>query len=98
MWGETNFANAFGQLRRDNRANAAEILTRITGGRHLSFFSQGAMERAIADIGGELHGQYVLTFTPRPAGTSHYRRIAVTLRSRPELLVRGRDGYWATAD
>ena len=83
MWGETNFANAFGQLKRENRANAAEILTRITGGRHLSFFSQGAIERAIGDIGAELHGQYVLTFTPRSAGTPHYRRIMVALRGRP---------------
>ena len=74
VWGEQNFANVFGHLKRSNQANAAEILARSTGGLHLPFFRQQALETLIARIGEEIHGQYLLTFAAKPAAMETFRQ------------------------
>jgi hypothetical protein len=98
VWGEQNFANVFGHLKRSNQANVAEILARSTGGLHLPFFRQQALETLIARIGEEIHGQYLLTFAARPAEMETFRSISVRLKNHPELQVRTRAGYWAMPD
>lgn len=98
VWRETNFLAAFGELKRQGQANVAEVLTRVTGGRRLSFLRQRALEETVAAIGEEVHGQYLLTFTPSPATVETYRPLTVLLRSRKDLQVRARSGYWATPE
>ena len=98
VWSNTNFAAAFAEMKQAGQANVAEVLTRTTGGRRLSFLRQRALEESLAAIGEELHGQYLLTFTPRPSAVDAFRSIRVLLRTCPDLLVRSRNGYWVTPE
>lgn len=76
-------------------SNAAEVLTKYTGGKEYSFVRQEALEQAIADIGEEIHSQYLISYNPnkevRLEGGLHKIRVDV---DRPGLKVRTRPGYW----
>lgn len=74
--------------------NPLSVLTRYTGGREYSFFKEHAFEDAITRIGEEIHGQYLLSYTPPNVSESGYHKIRVQL-SRPELMVRSRPGYYS---
>lgn len=76
--------------------NPVEIFTKYTGGREYSFVSQRDLERAIADIGEELHSQYLLSYNPNNKLEGGYHVIRVEV-SRPGLTVRTRPGYWMAA-
>jgi VWFA-related protein len=76
--------------------NPLSVLTRYSGGEEFSFLKQHALEEAVGKIGKEIHGQYLLSYTPAHAGDSSYHAIRVTL-NRPGLEVRSRPGYWASA-
>jgi VWFA-related protein len=69
------------------------VLTRYTGGRQYALQSRHALEDAITRIGEEIHGQYLLSYTPaNTAGTGfHHIRVIAT---RAGLEVRSRPGYW----
>ncbi len=84
----------FREIAQLGKENAAEALVRYTGGRRLGFVKQDALERAISSIGEELHGQYVLSFTPEANLPNEFRRIEVKLPGHPALQVRTRPGYW----
>ncbi|MBK5294966.1 MAG: VWA domain-containing protein [Acidobacteriia bacterium] len=84
----------FSQLRIHAKENAAESLTRYTGGRRYFFLKQKALEQAVSAIGEELHSQYLLSFAPAPESRTAYRSIAVKVPSRPDAVVRSRPGYW----
>lgn len=72
------------------------VLTRYTGGREYSFFKQHSFEDAINSIGEEIHGQYLLNYTPSNQSDLGYHKIRVEL-TKPDLTVRSRPGYY-TAD
>jgi VWFA-related protein len=77
-------------------SNPLEVLTNYTGGRQYSFYKQNALEDALSRMGEELHGQYLLSFTPNDtAGGYHQIRVAV---NRTGAIVRSRPGYWRTSD
>ena len=69
------------------------VLTGYTGGREYSFFKQHSFEDAINKIGEEIHGQYLLSYTPSNIAEAGYHKIQVQIR-QPELLVRSRPGYY----
>jgi hypothetical protein len=71
-------------------------LTRYTGGREYSIGNERSLERAITQIGDEIHGQYLLSYTPVKTGESGFHRIRVTTR-RKGAEVRSRPGYWSLA-
>jgi hypothetical protein len=54
------------------------------------------VERAIADIGEELHSQYLLSYNPNNKIEGGFHKIRVEV-NRPNLRVRTRDGYWLAA-
>ncbi|MGP0070440.1 MAG: VWA domain-containing protein [Bryobacteraceae bacterium] len=72
-------------------------MTRYTGGRQYSIGSEHALERAITQIGEEIHGQYLLSYTPAhtPATVDDtgFHRIRVVAK-RAGFEVRSRPGYW----
>lgn len=68
-------------------------ITRYTGGREYSIGSQHALERAITQIGEEIHGQYLLTYTPAHTEGAGFHSIRVVAR-RSGMQVRSRPGYW----
>ncbi len=77
--------------------NPAEVYTTYSGGRQYTFRTQKDLERAVSDLGEELHSQYLLTYTPTPATLEEggYHNIVVQV-NKPDMKVRARDGYyWA---
>ena len=69
------------------------VLTRYTGGHEYAFFKQHSFEEAINAIGEELHGQYLLNYTPSNQSDLGYHKIRIELNN-PELTVRSRPGYY----
>jgi VWFA-related protein len=72
-----------------------EIYTTYSGGRQYAFKSQRELERAVSDLGEELHSQYLLTYVPNNQSEAGYHNIVVQVL-RPDMKIRARDGYyWA---
>jgi VWFA-related protein len=74
-------------------SNPLEVYTTYTGGREYSFMNQKALDRAVSDLGEELHSQYLLTYVPNNQEEGGYHNISVQVL-RPDLKVRARDGYY----
>jgi VWFA-related protein len=64
-----------------------------TGGRHIATFGGQSMQRAVDEIGAELHSQYSLTYEPKGTNHAGYHRIKVSV-DRKDLKVRARPGYY----
>lgn len=73
--------------------NPLEVYTKYTGGREYSFMTQKTLERAISDLGEELHSQYLLTYSPNDQDEAGFHEIEVRVL-KPGLKVRTRNGYW----
>lgn len=74
-----------------------DVYTTYSGGRQYAFKSQRELERAVSDLGEELHSQYLLTYVPDKVSQTEagYHNIVVQVL-RPDMKVRARDGYyWA---
>jgi VWFA-related protein len=74
--------------------NPLSVLTRYTGGRQFPFFRQHSMEDAITRIGEEIHGQYLLSYSPTNLSEAGFHKIRVEL-SKTGFSVRNRPGYWS---
>ncbi len=74
--------------------NPSEIYTKYTGGREYSFATQRGLDRAVTDIGEELHSQYLLSYSPNNLDEAGFHTIDVRVKGRPGLKVRTRTGYW----
>ena len=79
-------------------ANALELATTATGGAHLAAFKDRSIEKAIDEIGGELHSQYTVSYTPTDADVPGYHEIKVNVlrRDAKNLKIRARPGYYLT--
>lgn len=77
-------------------AHQLEIAAAATGGLHASAWKDRTIERVIDEMGGELHAQYTLTYTPSGEDTDGYHQITVTVSKEKErgLKVRARPGYY----
>lgn len=75
------------------KENALQIATTATGGAHLATWKNQSIEKAIDEVGGELHSQYMLTYTPTGTDASGYHEIKVDV-DKKELKVRARPGYY----
>jgi VWFA-related protein len=73
--------------------HALEVAATATGGVHLATFKDRSMEKAIDEIGGELHSQYSISYTPTGANDTGYHEIKVDV-DRSGLKVRARPGYY----
>lgn len=76
--------------------HALEVAATATGGMHVPTFRDQSIEKAIDEIGGELHAQYSISYTPTGSGQYGYHEIEVRVR-RPKLTVRARPGYYLAA-
>jgi VWFA-related protein len=77
--------------------NPLHVYTTYTGGRQYTFKTQREIERAVSELGEELHSQYLLTYSPTPATLEEagYHDIRVQVL-KPDMKIRARDGYyWA---
>jgi VWFA-related protein len=73
--------------------NALQLATVATGGLHLSTFRDRSIEKALDQIGGELHAQYTLSYRPSGVEPAGYHEIKVQV-TRPGVTVRARPGYY----
>jgi VWFA-related protein len=73
-----------------------DVYTKYTGGREFSFKSQKTLEHDVAQLGDELHSQYLLTYNPSNQEEGGFHHIVVEVM-KPGLTVRTRDGYWIAA-
>ena len=96
-WNNGNVVPVFVEIFKQVKAifidNPTEVFSRYTGGKEYSFLSQGALERAVLDIGEELHAQYLLSYNPNNKLEGGFHEIRVEV-DRPDLKVRTRPGYW----
>jgi VWFA-related protein len=78
------------------KGNPLELATTATGGAHLATYKDRSIEKAIDEIGGELHSQYTMSYTPTGADVPGYHEIKVTLvqGKMKDLKVRARPGYY----
>ncbi|HET8925566.1 MAG TPA: VWA domain-containing protein [Candidatus Acidoferrum sp.] len=76
--------------------HALEVAAAATGGAHLATFKDRSIEKAIDEIGGELHSQYSLSYTPTGTDAIGYHeiKIAVVRKDAKNLKVRARPGYY----
>ncbi len=76
--------------------HALEVAATATGGAHLSTFKDRSIEKAIDEIGGELHSQYTLSYTPTDTEATGYHeiKVAVIRGDAKNLKVRARPGYY----
>jgi VWFA-related protein len=81
-----------------SRGVAAEdpvpALTRYTGGEQYAIQNGRALERAITRIGEEIHGQYLLSYTPAHTNETGFHRIRVVSK-KSGVEVRSRPGWWS---
>ena len=72
-----------------------KVYTTYTGGQRYPFKNQRDLDRAVSDLGQELHSQYLLTYRPTNQDEAGYHNIVITVL-KPGLYIRARDGYyWA---
>jgi VWFA-related protein len=74
-----------------------EVATAATGGLYRSTVKDASIEKAIDDIGGELHAQYTLSYRPTGTEPNGYHEIRVQVVDRRMLTVRSRPGYFLSA-
>jgi VWFA-related protein len=76
--------------------HALEVAAAATGGAHLATFKDRSIEKAIDEIGGELHSQYTLSYTPSDADATGYHEIKVSVlrKDAKNLKIRARPGYY----
>jgi VWFA-related protein len=78
------------------KGNPLELAATGTGGEHLATFKDRSVEKAIDEIGGELHSQYSVTYTPTGTNDAGYHEIKVAI-AKPGSngwKVRARPGYY----
>jgi VWFA-related protein len=85
-WAVTNVKNKITD-------HALEIATAGTGGEHIPTFKDKNIEKAVDEIGGELHSQYSLTYAPAGTSQTGYHEIKVQV-DKKDLKVRARPGYY----
>jgi len=76
--------------------HALEVAATATGGAHLSTFKDRSIEKGIDEIGGELHSQYTISYTPTGSDAAGYHAIKVNVlrNDAKNLKVRARPGYY----
>ena len=93
--GPGSFLYGLGELIRLRQPDLSSLFANATGGRTLSFLKKKALEQAIQLVSEEVHRQYILSFEPKGGEPGAFHAVRVTVKNRPELQVKTREGYWA---
>ena len=96
------FVEIFKQVKGIFIDNPVEVFTKYTGGREHSFVTEKDLERAVDNIGEELHSQYLLSYRPNNKMDAGWHDIRVevvdrTGRARNDVKIDSRPGYWMAA-
>jgi VWFA-related protein len=90
-----NLLSVFTELAQQGKPDSSVELTRTTGGRAIGFLKQEGLEEAIQAIASEVHGQHMVSFTPRPGKAGEYHTIRIEVKGHAEWTARTRAGYWS---
>ena len=74
--------------------NVPESVSRLTGGESFNFTDARSLERGVIAISHHLPNRYLLSFYPQ-APHPGYHAIGLRLKEYPDLVIEGRNGYWA---
>lgn len=85
---------ALGELTRLKKPDLADLFTRVTGARSIGFLQKKGLEQAVQAVSEEVHRQYILTFQPHAGDAGQFHAIRVTVKDRPDLHIKTREGYW----
>lgn len=106
MTNSVSFIPAFVEIFKQARSvfvdNPAEVFTKYTGGREYSFVSERDLERAVQNVGQDLHSQYILSYNPNNKLEGGFHEIEVQVldamgRPRRDIKTLTRPGYWLAA-
>jgi VWFA-related protein len=70
-----------------------EVAVASTGGVHYRALGDRSIQSALDKIGGEIHAQYILSYTPNVEGPPGFHKITVAVE-RLKVIVRTRPGYF----
>ena len=94
-----NFVPLFTEIFRDAKGifvdNPVEVFTKYTGGREMGFVTQKSLENAVAEIGREIHNQYLISYNPDNKMEGGFHTIRVEVNGH--YNIRTRPGYWLAA-
>ena len=84
------------------KGNPLELAAAGTGGEHFATFKDRTIEKAIDQIGGELHAQYSVSYAPTGTNADGYHEIKVSLvksaikgeKGSKDWKIRNRPGYY----
>jgi len=88
-----NYFTVFHELFRLAKTNHTQALAQATGGSEYPFLRERIIEKAIENLGVEVHSQYILSFPPNGARRGMHQ-IDVSVPGRTDLQVRSRRAYW----
>ena len=91
--GYGNVLNLVKDAKREVIDRTLETATSGTGGQHFATLKADSIEKAVDEIGGDLHSQYLLGFEPIGANKTGYHEIKARV-DRKGLKVRTRPGYY----
>jgi len=86
VWLVQHGANAVGK-------NSLVLVSQGTGGLHLGTFKDASIEKAMNEIGNDLHGEYLIAYHPPGNEPYGYHNIEVRV-TQPNLKIRTRPGYY----
>ncbi|HVB36380.1 MAG TPA: VWA domain-containing protein [Candidatus Acidoferrales bacterium] len=86
VWLVEHGANAVGK-------NSLVLVSQGTGGLHLGTFKDASIEKAMNEIGNDLHGEYLIAYHPPGNEPYGYHNIEVRV-TQPNLKIRTRPGYY----
>ena len=78
----------------DVRDHPLEISAAATGGLFQKTFHDNDLQRAVDEIGAELHAQYLLGYEPPTTGSGNFHKIRVEVTGHRGVKVRTRPGYY----
>ena len=78
------------------KGNPLELATAGTGGEHLATYKDRSIEKAIDEIGGELHSQYSVSYAPTGTNDAGYHeiKVAIAKHGSDKWKIRSRPGYY----
>jgi VWFA-related protein len=85
--------NGFQSVKNVFGDNTLEALTRFTGGEKYSFSGDGSLDKAIQSLSQDLHGAYLLSYSPNNLNEAGFHKIRVVVKGQ-KLAVHTRPGYW----
>jgi hypothetical protein len=90
-----NLGALVGEMRKMAQVNAGDMLARETGGEQTAFATKTGLDGVLDRIGRDIHGVYLVSFTPAPSSAGTFHSIRVEVKGRKDVTVRSRPGYWA---